>query len=356
MKKLLLGLTLIIATITLIGCSLLDETKTEGSVFDSKDSVIGFSALSSVITLHGSTDGTSLQDNTVTTLSTHTEDDTFAILSEIEELTPYLDLVSTFMGNGSNFSVDIQASDHEDYEHQMTIYTVNMEGETISYDMHYNETFDVDDDEEFDPEEYDSILEGIMIIDDVTYTLYAEREIDEGEESLELVAKLDDENYVTLDYEIEIDDDEYETEFLYEMFVNNQLVKSISIEFEQDEEETELEMKFVRGNRESEYDFEVEIDGNTRYVEIEYKITVDGDTVEEGEIEVTIVYDAETGQTYVRYEIESKGEKIIYDDNYDQPGLDNDEDDDEEDDEDDDEEDDEDDAEDEETATTIRTL
>lgn len=340
MKKVFMLFTVMTAAFALIGCSLADKiTSEQGNLFDSKDNVIGFSALSSIMTLHDGVEDLSLYQAQGMNLSTNNQEDTFAILSEVEELKPYLDLVSTFMANGSGFDVSVGESDHEDYEHKMTITTINMEGERISYDMHYNETFDVDDDEEFDTEEFDSVLEGIMIIDGVTYTLYAEREVDEGEESLELVAKLDDDNYITLDYEIENDDNEYESEFVYEMFVNNQLVKRIEIEFEQDDEETELSLKFIRGNRESEYEFEVEIDGNKRYIEIEYKIVEDGVTIEEGEIEVSIIYDPDTGQTFIRYEIEKNGEKIVVDDDYETPNheenddedLDNNEEDDDED-------------------------
>lgn len=330
-----------VSIFTLIGCNIIDEGINEGNIFNSKENVIGFSALSSVMSLHDVSQDATLKAEHVTHLSTQTSlDDTFAVLSEIDELAPYLDLVTTFMGNGSNFNVDVQASDMDEYEHKMTIFMMNMEGETTSYDLYYNETFEQDDDEDdMDTDEFDSILEGIMIIEGVTYHLYGEREVEEGEEELELTAKLDDENYVTLKYEIENDGNEQETEFEYEMFVDNQLVKRIEIEFEQDAEETELELKFVRGTRESEYEFEVEIDGNTRYIEIEYKIVDDGVTIEEGEIEITIVYDPDTGETTVRYEIESAGERIVIDEDE----LNDDDDDDDEEDTDDEEDDDDDD-------------
>ncbi len=319
MKKILSVFALIAVAITLIGCSTIEDALSQqGNIFDDKESVIGFSALSTVMTLHNNVDDVTMyQQSRPINLSATTQDDTFSILSEIDELTPYLDLVSTFMSNGSGFDVEVQASEMEGYEHQMVMSTINMEGEVISYTMYYNETFEDFDDEDFDPEAYDSVLEGIMIIEDVTYTLTGEREVDEGEESLELVAKLDDENYVTLNYEIENDEGEHETEFVYEMFVNNQLVKRIEIEFEQDAEETELSIKFIRGTRESEYEFEVEIDGNKRYIEIEYKIVEDGNTIEEGEAEVSIFHNPETGETVVRYEVKTNGETVIIDDDYD---------------------------------------
>jgi len=340
MKKIITLLTIFVAVIAVAGCALLQDEDPRDTVFETREEIIGFSALSSVLTLHNRTTDTTLHQNRVVNLSNNDFEDTLAVLEEIEELAPYLDLVNTFMGNGGNFEVAVTESQHEDYDHSMVITTINMKGEPVDFVLHYNETFEVDEDEEFDPEEFDSVIEGIMIIEGVTYTLYGEREVDEGEEELELIAKLDDENYVTLDYEIEDEDGEYESEFVYELYVDGELVKMIEIDFEQDEEEIEMELKFISGNRESEYDFEIEIDGDTRTIEIEYKISVDGNVIEEGEIEVKIVIDAQTGETVIRYEIESSGKKVVVDDDYDFPG-------DDEDDEDDDDEDDEDDVDDE---------
>ena len=316
MKKLVVLVVLVIAGLAIMGYVLLDRSNdNNGGLFDETETMIGFSALSSVMTLHNNLDDTAVHHPQSMYLSNGDQADTFDILAEIDDLTPYLDLVSSFMGEGNNFNVDVSTSDHEDYEHQMIISTVNMEGETINYTLYYNETFE-DDEEDFDPEEYDSVIEGIMIIDEVTYTLYGERQIDLGEDSLELEAKLDDENYVTLDYEIEIESDEHSFEFDYEMYRDGQLVMSIEIEFEEDDEETELSLKFIKGNRESEFDFEVEIDGDERTVEIEYRISVDGNVIEEGEAEVKIVYNAETDQYVIRYEIQTKGEEVTVDVDY----------------------------------------
>ena len=246
MKKLLILSVLMAAFFVFVGCGSRDKIDDSGSLFDDKETLLGFAALSSVMTLDNNLEGMASHQSPSSHFLNAPQDDTFAILSEIDDLTPYLELVSTFMGSGSNFDVTVTDSDYEDYDHKMDISTINMEGNTVVYTLHYNETFDNEDDEDFDPEEADSILDGIMIIDGVTYTLYGERQTDEGEESLELTAKIDDENYVTLDYEIEIDSDERSIEFMYEMFINGQLVMSIEIDFEEDAEETELSLKFMR--------------------------------------------------------------------------------------------------------------
>ena len=311
MKKLLALVIVVTAVLALMGCGGRDQIDDTGGIFDDSDTLFGFSALSTVMKLHNDVNDTEMYQSQIMNLSYTNEDDTIELLSEIDALKPYLELVSTFMGGEHNFDVDVTDSSHEDYEHQMVISTTNMEGNVVRYTMHYNETFD-NDDEEVDPEEYDSVIEGIMIIDDVTYTLEGKRQIDEGEEALELVAKLDDDNYVTLDYEIEIDSDDHSVEFDYEMFKDNQLVMLIELEFKESDEETEISMKFIQGTREIEYDFEVERDeNNERTIEIEYKISVDGSVVEEGEAEVKITFNEDTEQYVIRYTIETTDGKTV---------------------------------------------
>ncbi len=313
MKRLLTLAVFMTAIFTLIGCGLRDSIDDTGSIFDDKETLFGFSALSSVMKLHNDVTETEMQASQAMQLSYTTQNDTIELLSEIDALTPYLELVSTFMGGESNFDVDVTTSSHADYEHQMIISTVNMDGTIDRYTMHYNETFD-NDDETVDPEEYDSVIEGIMIIDDVTYTLYGERQIDEGEEALELVAKYDDDTYVTLDYEIEIDADDHTVEFDYEVFKDNELVMSIELEFAQSDEETEISLKLIRGTREIEYDFEVERDeNNERTIEIEYKISEDGSVIEEGEADIIITYDEQTDRYVIRYTIKTDSETVTVD-------------------------------------------
>lgn len=337
MKKLLVITALLLGVFTFTACSRVFEEEST-SLFASSEELLGFSVVSTVTALHGEGQESPTAQNGLTFLNAN--EDPFEILSEIEALEPYLKLVETFMG-GTGYSVEVRESEMEDYEHTMVIAMKDITGETIHYTMHYNETIvDETTDEDQDYEEYESVLEGIMVIGETTYTLYGEREVDEGEEELQLTAKIDDENYATLEYEHEYDQGETETEFLYELYRNNVLVKSIEIDFEQDAEETEMSLKFLEGEKESEYDFEIEREDGKTKITIEYKIEYAGDTIEEGDIEVEITFDEESGNYHVTYtiEVESKGQEVIereYDPFADDedPEADDDDDDDDEDDE-----------------------
>jgi hypothetical protein len=340
MKKLLMISIFTLTLITLAACSFGQNLNLSAKVFETKEDIYAFSAVSTLAAFT-ELENASLNNNHQTSnflaLSTNLETFSNDPLDMIEELEPYLKLVETFMGQDNGFTVEILASDLEGYETLMQITVIDITGEPITYDFYYNETIltdeddeadlddeddkaDLDDEEdEVDEEELESILEGILVLNGVNYTFYGEREFELGEESFEMTASIDAENYVTIKYEMEQDSQEVETEFILEVFQNNQLVKSIEIEFEQDNEETELTLKFLENGLESEFDFEITTENGTQKIEIDYKITDQGVLVEEGEIEVMVTYDALTNSYTVKYEIKVENEEgIVFEKEYDQ--------------------------------------
>ena len=307
MKKfLILG----VLSIMFIGLAACDESTETEPVSDSNE-MMGISTMATVGALGGIEKAqTAANQSDVTQLNVT---DGFDVLDSIDELQEYLDMVRTFMGTDESFEVDVHESDMDEYEYLMVIGFVNMNGQNEAYELHYNETIvDEDDDDEDGDDEFETTIEGILTIGDTVYDVTGEREVDQGEEEFEMTARIDDENYVTIAYEVERESDENEFELEIEIFVDNQLFKSVVIEFEQEEEETELELFFLEGDRESEYEFEIEEDGNETTYEIEFKITDGGNLVEEGDIEILVVYDEQTDEYTVTYTIETKsGESIV---------------------------------------------
>ncbi len=342
MKKfLVLG----VLSIMLLGLAACEETIDKTPVSDSNE-MMGISTMATVGALGDIERAhTAAAQSDVTQLNVT---DGFEVLDSIDELQEYLDMVRTFMGTDDSFEVDVHESEMDEYEYLMVIGFVNMNGQNEAYELHYNETIvEQDGDDEFE-----TTIEGILTIGDTVYDVTGEREVDEDEEEFEMTARIDDENYVTIAYEVERESDEYEFELEIEIFVDNQLFKSVVIEFEQDEEETELELFFLQDERESEYEFEIEQDGNETTYEIEFKITDGGTLVEEGDIEIRVVYDEETNEYTVTYTIETQsGESIVIDGDDEDDDHEDADDDDDDDNEDDEDEDDEDDDEDTETTT-----
>jgi hypothetical protein len=344
MKKLFVAATLLLFTITLSACSLTGNSVNElTSLFDSREDVYAFSAVSAVSAMGELSVQTTTQTSYVP-LNETTEQPN--VLEDIEALEPYLKLIETFMAN-DGVSVTVEPSTLEGYEEVMIISAVDIDGEMITYELHYNvissevEVDDDDDDadeEDIDEEEeeleIENQLEGILVFGDASYNFTASQEIEEGEEYFEMIAYLTESDYITIEYGTETEDGESETEFLLEIYQNYELIKSTEIEFELENDETEMNLVFVEGSNVARYEFEIKEENNEQKIEIDYEIVENDVLVEEGSIEIIVTFDPVTGATTVSYEIyTSDGEESTV--------VERDYDDDDEDDEDDDYNDDE---------------
>ena len=327
MKKLLLLTTVFITGFALFGCQAIDDYLDNDKPLSTQEEVLGFSAISSVVALSDTQTPVAKTSNGITLLNS--EEPTLDLLNDIEELEPYLPLINTFIGGTPSFSVEEKESDLEDYEVLLEIQMLNLNQEVETYSFYYNEEIisdssedddddddkdqdveDEDTDDEEEENEIESILSGIMIIGETTYTLEGERKMeseeDESEQVLNLVASLDDENYVTVEYTQETETDASETEFVYEHFVNNQMVKRTEFEFEDETGEKELSLKFLAGDTEMEFEFELENENGQRVIEVGFKKVVNGSVVDEGEMDIVITYNQETGEYSIAYEYEGE--------------------------------------------------
>ena len=331
MKKIFVLATLAIAGLIIFGCSA--EGTGTSSTFETKEDIIGFSAVSSIIALDTGIAKLSYEESgsvmslsetttdTTTEQDTTTEKSTSDLLAEIEELQDYLPIINSFLGDSSGYSVSVEASEMAEYEHKMVISVTDIDGEMKSYVFHYNETFedeetDDEEEDEDDNDERNSTLSGMMVVGEQTYSLTGEREVETGEESLEMIASIDEENYVIIEYESETEDSEVETEFLSETYVNGDMVKMTEIEFEREDDETELNLYFIEGDNESIFEFEHETDDENTF-EITFEIIEDGIVVDEGNIEAEVIT-SDSGQTQLRYTVEREGqENEVIEDDYD---------------------------------------
>ncbi len=355
MKKLFVLATLFIGLVTMAACSSNGSVLGNGPSLETKEDVIGFSAATSIMALNNTQTAT---EDPLLSMDNHTTEDPYDFLSEIDDLEQFMPIINAFISSDeSAFGVEVIESDLAEYENLMIISMLDFNGETREYEFYYNETFitedededdddaDVDEDDDDDADvdededEAESIIDGIMIVGDLTYQLSGVRETEADEEYLEMTATIDELNYVTIEYGAESEDNEAETEFYYELYEAGTLTKSIEFKLETEDEESELEIIFVEGNRVSEFKIEEETeedDANIRELEIKFLIEEDGNVIDEGEIEAEITFDETTQEYIVTYTVKrGDNEEEVYEEEYD----DDDEDDDEDDDDDDDEED-----------------
>ncbi|MFP4287081.1 MAG: hypothetical protein ACLFRI_05230 [Candidatus Izemoplasmataceae bacterium] len=353
MKKLFVALTVLLFTLTLSACALSsNQVSNFTRLFDSSEDVYAFSALSAVSAMSELDNSTVI--NTAYTKLNESGDDPI-VLEDIEALEPYLKLIETFMVN-DGVRVTTDSSTLEGYEEMMLISIVDINGETVSYELHYNifnddeqeealdledeadldddsdeeDEEDLDDEEELE-EEIENRLEGILVINEASYVFTAAQEIENDEESFEMIAYLTESDYITIEYEIESEDGESETEFLLEMYQDDNLIKSTEIEFEYEDDETEMNLEFTLGNRVARYEFEIKEENNEQVIEIEFEISDSEGLVEEGTIEIFVIFDPLTNSTQISYEIKTAGseDSRIVERDYDDEDDDDDDDDDE---------------------------
>ncbi len=322
-----------------------DDNTPPTTVLKEKDNAIGFSAMSSVLALdslsitNGSTNPLAMNNPLLMDAQTQ-----YNLLEDIDILEDYYPIINTFLNQQDGFDVEVELSDNPDYEYKMLIHFADITGTDKVYEFHYNETIDGEDEDE-----QESTIDGIMLIGTQTYTVTGERAISDEEESLEMRASLDEENYVIIEYETETETESQAIEYYYEVYQNDTLLRSMEIEFEDNNEETEMAMVFIENNIIREFAFEIEMDDDIRIIEIEFVITENDEVIDEGEIEGIIRYDETLEKYIITYRVQRDDEDDeIYEDDYDDDDNDDDEEDEEDNDEEDnDEEDEEDDDEDE---------
>ena len=238
---------------------------------------------------------------------------------KLEKINYYMGVVDGLLGNkAESETVDLTADEYDGKYAKKTTITIKENNNTKTYVMVYNETLKEEDkdekeneDEEQDQEiEEEFAIEGLLIIDDVTYLFNGERttetEVEEGETEtsaeFEFTAYVaidnngtlekDMNNYIDFKQEIEQEGDEVEQEFKYSIFKNNELVKTFSLEVEKDPVDGELELELIDGSLSLKYELENKADGK-EFISIK---ATDNGNVEVYEAEVT--YDENGNKVY----------------------------------------------------------
>jgi len=322
----LLGITLFIFT----AC----ERAETNPAFESGEEVYAFSILSATSLLHGEANvgGYDLSNkNNSIKYTTLAEEDDLAVVEELDEINKYLNIMEKFLGDNP-LEVNLEDSELIEYTKKLVITVSNLLGEETTYEVYYNERAIIDDEDDDDDEddgdetETETELDGMMIVEDVQYTLVGTREYEDGEEEISLRAFIDESNYVDVKYEYE----EGEREFKFETVVDNELISRTKIEVEIEDNETEVELEFVYGVAVGKYEFKEDTEDGNRRIKIEYEVTDELGNAEEGEIKVYVLVDDTTGETTYEYQIENENGVRKY--NKDRKEDRHDEDDDEEDD------------------------
>ncbi len=317
MKKKLLLVSLcltMVAAMALAACGNPDKGKT--NALSSPNDVYGIGAVSGVRLLKSNMPANAVKSfSEVNAIAyTTTEKSADEAKRQAEKFNEYFTALDSFLGDDVVSTSTVANTDSNyDYETKMTITGKDFNGETVTYTMYYTETLLQDD---FDEDEQEYKLVGIMTIDGADYYLEGERseesEKDESETELKIRAYADKEDktsYIQMEQEYSVENGETETEYVYSIYAGGELLEQTAVEFETENKdgkvETEYELEFRKGASKGKYIVKREVVENK--AEIKVKYAIDGKS---GEFRIREITDANGDKQY-EYTF-SDNEKIIF--------------------------------------------
>ncbi len=307
MKRLLSLISAVLLVFALAACSTDTEEEQSSEVLSTQESLVSLAYLSGGML---DTAGSNTQN-----MSFRVNDTEFE--SEIEQVNIYMDQLKAFIENGTKDFADVteEVSDRVEYEFKLT-FVVNEE----VYILYYNGS---------------EVIEGILIIEDVTYTINGENDLkDAVKDEAELQEKL-----LELQAELEVlletvtEDDEEQEELdediadLEEKIADlEEKIADDAVDNEDEEQETkmkliatngddsiEIEYKVEDKEDESTTKFEIKSDVNGVYSEKEMKIVQEENhykvSVKEGEDEYTFKRNVEDDGVVYKLEYRINGER-----------------------------------------------
>lgn len=303
MKKLFAVLAASAALTLSVGLAACSSKKDSGGnngkfgELNTTQSVYGFSAASAGMLVSSMKGGSSAQLAAAKSAPYARSASAFAEGENVntEELNRYMALVESLLSDG-NFNFVTENSDREGYETKMVVSYLDLQGNTLSYVMHYNQILT---DSETDGNGYEEnyAIEGVMVIDGADYQMRGEskneKDDDESESKTRLEVTLDATRRINVEQNYEAEDDEAEQEYSYSLFDNNTLVERSTFSYETEQDETELKMTTLKDGKTQVLYFEKEIENGETVIEIHI-----GDGIGGNGYVVNIVQDENGGARY----------------------------------------------------------
>lgn len=292
-KKLLTSL--IVAgtlTLSLTACAP-NQTSNAFALKDTTD-VYAYSAVSAMTVLSDLSGETvalanSTQDQTVKSL--------FANGAEQGEgrYQDYVNSVNKYMAIAENlisangFAFEKVESDRVEYTDKIAVTYADMSNQTLSYALYYNVTseyVDRDGEKEID-------VAGVFVNGEKEYEIVGNQELEDDENEIELIIKVDAQNYVVVEYETERDEKEY----AYSIYQDGRLVERTA--FEQESNflgGNEVEIEIVKGGKTTVFELEEREERGQKYIK--------GNVLENGEsfsFKIMVTVDEQTGESAYEY-------------------------------------------------------
>ena len=163
----------------------------------------------------------------------------------IDEFNDYFYLIEDYLNlNETNITITNNTDSDYDYQYKMVIKIKDLLNISKEYIMYYDESREIDDDEE------EKIMKGIFIYDYATFNFYSEEEIEADESEIKLVIYENDKNN-RIEIEKELEKDEYQYE--YTIYKNNREIFNLELEVEDNEISLTIE------TNDYEYEYHIEM-------------------------------------------------------------------------------------------------
>ena len=352
MKKLLIGLFMIGAAFTFAACN---STAEEVAVdFESDNQVFAIEALSAASLLDYSNYQvisyvplSEVTTSETTTEETTTGDEDIVIDDQIDEIDKYMEMMDTFLGENDSLSVQVLASDKEEWQNLISFTTVNIAGEEVVFYLYYNETLFVSEDdtttteepvttetptteaptteeptteettdlavtsgdqehnfyfEDEDDNEVVYLMTGLIVSDGIEYNVEGKRIVeDNGDEILRLRSFVDTENYVTVSYKLDAEDNKQK--FFFEVVTDGVVISSSKVKVIEEDGDLKVFLDLESNGDSATYVFKIIVEDDVTIYQIKYDIHLADGTTESGFIHIVATIDPETGETIYTYKV-----------------------------------------------------
>ncbi|MCR5349956.1 MAG: hypothetical protein K6E20_03090 [Acholeplasmatales bacterium] len=285
MKKLLLGLAPLALVGVLASCTS-DSSKDTGSVSEFNN-LANLSIVSGTSLLQDSNSTVKKAKLNAVESSSASKTNTDA---EKEMILKNLKLAENTLSNGVSQS-KLKLSDNVNYEYEYTITATTLAGDVETYTFLFNadgkldllasnasdeikklKTLnDKDDDDDDDEDEIDVKFTGIVVLEEVEYSVKGSYESEDDEVEYSFSISLNNGDHVKIKTETEQD----ETEYKYESYINGSKYE-YKVEYELEDGNFEIKFEEEINGIETEYKYEFFTKNNKKYVKVKFEKEVEG--------------------------------------------------------------------------------
>lgn len=274
----------------------------QAQALDSEVEIYGFQMVSaaSMLNLQSVTPlSYSATPTGITPLALANDTDDTIISTKIPDLTTYINLMETMIGEKGSLSYQMETSDRLEYAFMLHYSTTDLLGHAIEYRIYYNETVDAEDANR-------SQIEGVLVQTDGEYQLRGTIVSNEGVRKASFTALIDEDNFITVDDQ----SNDSVQKYRYTRYQDGVLVSENEIKLVLTDEHISAVVSYQDETTAIEYKIAKQIDPDSGEETIRVRYSCNSDESEEieedGEITVSIVEEGTTGVYQYHYTVQSR--------------------------------------------------